>query len=616
MAAEIEVEEVSESKLGSLPPIDDCLEHLVPKEWDVAAVPADGVAEQPLASHIPQLSAHLSRDAEAVLQQVPLTKEQFESVSDGWVLKLDMVLQKRNEDLVQSIESMLKVPPDASPRSWEFEDEEEDKDVANSEVSSEGKPEGKPEGLLERGIEPAEQEIHTNGRYSLSSQSTAQEVLDRTSWRKIGRFQSSVAKKSVLSEKIVEKTLRQKVADIYASMAVQSFFSVAIISNCALIGVQVQYTAISKDEDDGNALPFVVLSQIYAAVFLIELLLLMFVEGRKFFWPGDCGRACWNFLDIAIVVSSLLEVAIFFVRTFGDPEEESVQGSTLRVVRILRVVRLIRVVRLVRLVRIISSLRRLIESIISTMSALAWSFVLLFMIMYMFGIIFSDIVTSVSADSYMTLSEETTRVLEKDFKDLHTSMLTLLLIITNGTDWGVQFHALYEIHWFVAYTLLIYVAFSVFAVLNVMTGTFCQFAIDSANRDQDLMVHSMMVTQQRQKELIRRLWNTMKTIGEDGEISLYDFEARFQEPEVVSFFQCLEIDMSDAWSLFKLMTPKRNGTLNVDEFVEGCLRLKGTAKKIDVAVMMQEQKRIKRRLEGISKNIELLGEVAVRKMSQ
>lgn len=567
-----------------------------------------------------------------------ISKEQIERMGDAWALKLDswdQLLQQRNQDLVMNIHSLLKARGMSDdqefldlPSGDITEDLLEDDDFDSKEPMHEA-PLKEPQSRISSPIsspmasEPAslraemsqisadEGEL-TNGDHrdrrsmaSMSSNDTVAEAEVRTSWLRAGRNKMTMRVSNLRSSKSERGAISKKVGEIFHSMPVQSFFSLAIITNCALIGVQVQWAAMHPQEDNPTWLAF--LSQFYAAVFLMELVMQIISEGAKFFCMSDCAQMFWNYLDISIVGSSLVELALFAVQASSENKQAS-KGSSLRIVRILRVARLIRVVRLVRLVKVISSLRRLIQSILSTMTALGWSFVLLFMIMYMFGIIFADMVTTTFQDTEFSLSESSAQVLETGFKDLHKSMMTLFFLITNGSDWGQQFAALFEIHWLLGYTLVVYVAFSMFAVLNVMTGTFCQFAIESANRDQDLMVQSMLAAKQRQADMIRKFFDTLELAeskdGAPAQLSLYDFENRFQEPEVLSFFQYLDINTTDAWTLFKLLSPDGKGTLNVDEFVEGCLRLKGAAKKVDVAVMMREQRRLRKMMNQMSRKIE------------
>lgn len=577
---------------------------------------------------------HTPGEQQAALEVLQLSKEQVESVGEVWALKLDKLLQQRNEDLVRSIDGLLRTQDyfrnlsmlpegdidldDMAELDGESDGENEEEKHAEAPEKEEQEKKKTKETKFEE--EPMVESYENQGdrksaiaRHSLTSMDSAAEQQYRTFTMASGRISIAVPRSTIYGKQLNLFT------SIFLSLPMQSFFSAAILTNCVLIGVQVQYAAMHPLEDNPTVL--IVFQQIYAAIFLIELIMQLYVEGRAFFCPADCSQWCWNYIDLCVVGSSLVELAVFVVSTTAaasDDDTDTSKGSTLQVLRILRIARLVRVIRLVRLIRLIGSLRSLIQSIISTMSALAWSYVLLFMIIYMFGIILADAVTTFTRDSEFHISEDSAEVLRRNFKDLHQSMITLFLLITNGADWGLQFYALYEIHQLLAYTLVAYVSFSMFAVLNVMTGTFCQFAIDSASRDQELMVESLQSTNKRQVDMINNLFASFETKTparpqtQEGtvpkRVSLYDFESNFKRDEVSSLFQVLDIHAPDAWTLFKLLAPRGQDNLSSEEFVEGCMRLKGSAKKTDLAIMMHEQRRLKKKMENISRNINGLAE--------
>ncbi|CAE7194956.1 unnamed protein product, partial [Symbiodinium sp. CCMP2456] len=63
------------------------------------------------------------------------------------------------------------------------------------------------------------------------------------------------------------------------------------------------------------------------------------------------------------------------------------------------------------------------------------------------------------------------------------SMLTLFLSITGGISWQDALAPLREISALAATAYLAYIIIAVFAILNVVTGVFCNMAIESARAD-------------------------------------------------------------------------------------------------------------------------------------
>merc|ERR1712176_118827 len=65
-------------------------------------------------------------------------------------------------------------------------------------------------------------------------------------------------------------------------------------------------------------------------------------------------------------------------------------------------------------------------------------------------------------------------------------------------------------------------------------------------------------------------------------------QRHFLDPSVRAYFASIGIEMADAWTLIKLLDSDQKGFVNVNEFVEGCMRLKGEAKAIHIAELHHE----------------------------
>merc|ERR1712176_1600753 len=73
-------------------------------------------------------------------------------------------------------------------------------------------------------------------------------------------------------------------------------------------------------------------------------------------------------------------------------------------------------------------------------------------------------------------------------------------------------------------------------------------------------------------------------------LSWEEFRTHLQNDKVKAYFQALELDVSQAHSLFRLLDVDGSHEVGLEEFLEGCLRLKGGARSIDVNMIMYENK--------------------------
>merc|ERR1712032_240522 len=81
-------------------------------------------------------------------------------------------------------------------------------------------------------------------------------------------------------------------------------------------------------------------------------------------------------------------------------------------------------------------------------------------------------------------------------------------------------------------------------------------------------------------------------MGGSGTLSWEKFQRHLRNPEVMAYFASLDLDVSNAHRLFRLLDTNNNNEVGVREFLDGCMRLKGEAKSIDVNMLVYEIKRL------------------------
>merc|ERR1712032_1781779 len=211
---------------------------------------------------------------------------------------------------------------------------------------------------------------------------------------------------------------------------------------------------------------------------------------------------------------------------------------------------------------------------------------LLFMIIYAFAIILTQAVTE--------HTEGGTRIEDDDlikyYGDLPRSMMSLWMAVSDGLNWHYLTQPLAQVGdgiWVGVF--MVYIAFVYFAVLNVVTGVFCQNAIESAQHDMEMLIESQSKAKNDYVDRLKMLFKEMHIAANDT-LSAAEFKYHLERPKVQSWFRSLEVDVSHAWKLYALLDTDGSGLIHVDEFVEGCLKLRGSATRIDVESLKLEVK--------------------------
>mmetsp|Transcript_104382 Transcript_104382/g.292482 ORF Transcript_104382/g.292482 Transcript_104382/m.292482 type:complete len:520 (-) Transcript_104382:114-1673(-) len=369
------------------------------------------------------------------------------------------------------------------------------------------------------------------------------------------------------------------------SVAFEVFWAAIIVTNALFVGAQVHYQASVAPVGAKPPVEFSILNAVYTFGFLIEVLLRAAVQRCRFV----CGASwSWNWFDLSVVLCSLVEIVFDF--TVFQSQQVDANANTMRVIRLLRTIRLVRVFRVMRVIRFVRALRTLIFSIVCTLRSLIWAMVLMLMILYVFAVLFTQAVV----DHMAGLGVRSQYFVEY-WGSVPRSMLTLFESVSNGVSWDTVAKPLQDVGYLWLVLFLVYICFTFFAVLNVVTGVFCQSAIEGAMHDADLQVQETLKNKQVFIEKARKLFQSLDC-DHSGGITIKELEQHLDNDQMIAYFGSIGIEMNDAWTLFKLLDAEESNTVSCDDFVMGCMRLKGAARSMDMAQLMYDQKMLRQKL--------------------
>merc|ERR1712216_102594 len=250
-----------------------------------------------------------------------------------------------------------------------------------------------------------------------------------------------------------------------------------------------------------------------------------------------------------------------------------------RVVRLLHITRLIRILRVARIVRFIRALSTLLFSIAYTMKQVFWAFFLLFTIVYIMGVIFSQGVHNYATEN---VSSRLPDALQQYWGTLPRGMFSLFLSVSGGISWVEVITPLHDLGWNWVLAFILYVVMTVFSVLNVITGVFCESAIEGSRQDSQMVTQALLENRERYMKQIKSLFESMDEDG-SGVVTFAEMEQHLSTDKARAVFEALQLEIADVWELFKLLDNDGTAEIEPEEFFNGCMRLRGTASAIDVA---------------------------------
>lgn len=374
---------------------------------------------------------------------------------------------------------------------------------------------------------------------------------------------------------------------------------VVILTNLILLGVEVDASADLPPNEHLEG--FYTANLIIVSVFFVEILLKLKAYGCHEMFCGP--DKWWNWSDLLIFCLSIFEIVAEAVASVMFASE--MDPSQLRMMRFLRFVRALRGIRVVRLLQYLSALRTIVFSIVSTMSSVGWTSLLLVVLFYLFGVLLTQISTDHCRDLKYTSGDSCDDQLNRFWSSVPQSMLTLFLSITNGISWDEALQPLRQISDIAVVGLLIYIVITVLAVLNVVTGVFCNMAIESARADKDIATMQQMQKHEAQVEALREVFREINTEGQEV-IGLDDLKEAMQRQKLRSFMHAMEIATDDIVTLFMCIDADGSGDITLDEFVYGCMNLAGPAKGLQVARMGYESTIIRKEIKAMREDLRRL----------
>jgi len=253
--------------------------------------------------------------------------------------------------------------------------------------------------------------------------------------------------------------------------------------------------------------------------------------------------------------------------------------------RSLRLLKLSKILRMVRVMRFFSELRLILNSLLGSLISLFWAIVMLALIYYIFGLLFVQGIIPYLANRSMAdpIVEDS---LKRFYGSVELSMMTLFQASTGGDDWSMFYEALVHTGGLNCVLFVFFILFIEIALMNILTGIFVENAMKLAQPDRDAMALEIRKREKELEDELRKLCQHFDTDG-SGYISREKFAESLEHGKMKANLAVLGLDIKDA-ELFLGMLAEASGEkeVNVDAFIHGCMRLKGTATSLDMQLLV------------------------------
>eukprot|EP00929_Paragymnodinium_shiwhaense_P051452 TRINITY_DN25890_c0_g3_i1.p1 TRINITY_DN25890_c0_g3~~TRINITY_DN25890_c0_g3_i1.p1 ORF type:complete len:676 (-),score=103.23 TRINITY_DN25890_c0_g3_i1:273-2300(-) len=377
-----------------------------------------------------------------------------------------------------------------------------------------------------------------------------------------------------------QRTVSDRLHQLTESAKFDLICGAIIILNAIFMAVQTEY-ALTSTPGAPDPTWLTVTAKWFTVFFVLELLLRMGGGLRRFF----CSSNSWNYFDLCIVLSSLLEELV----------EAGGSLYQVRMIRLLRITRLMRLFRAVRVVRVIGALRSLVNSLLGTMRQMVWAFVLIAGLLLGFGIGFGQMVGDARVSNPETLRDD---ALKLYWGTLARCIYTLFAAVSGGVSWRDAAQPLSELGVEALLGFLLFVALVQWVVLNVITAAFCESAAAAARKDVSLAMEAHRDDRDEFLQKCRAIFKSIDTT-DSGMLVADEMKAFLDSETARSLFSSMDLHIADVRGFVSLLDESGDELVDLEEFVLGCLRLRGGARSIDMAMVVQETQRMSRILRDL-----------------
>jgi hypothetical protein len=185
--------------------------------------------------------------------------------------------------------------------------------------------------------------------------------------------------------------------------------------------------------------------------------------------------------------------------------------------------------------------------------------------------------------------------LRRHFSSLGQTVLSLWQSLSGGVDWSeVADPLISEVQPLLGIAFASFIAFALLALMNVVTGVFVQTALLTAEHEEENFLTDQII----------QLFHKCRSDDYWGYINQEDLEQRLADPDMVNEWKNINVSADEAKYVFALLDVEESGEVQFEEFLSACLRLKGTAKSLDMMIQLQESRHAKKDLEDMMRGIQ------------
>jgi hypothetical protein len=182
------------------------------------------------------------------------------------------------------------------------------------------------------------------------------------------------------------------------------------------------------------------------------------------------------------------------------------------------------------------------------------------------------------------------------FGTVPLAIVNLYMAVTSGNDWALYYEVIERCGAFYRMAFLFFTFFFVFALFNILTGIFVEKAVLATQPDRDELILEQCRKSRKEADEFRVLCNRLDT-DHSGTISYDEFVLSMQDDRMVAYMASVGLEVHDVELFFKIVANGSDEEVDIGQFVEGCMGIRGQATGLAMQKSLYETSRLHTKLQ-------------------
>jgi len=330
------------------------------------------------------------------------------------------------------------------------------------------------------------------------------------------------------------------------------FMAVVVLLNTVVLAFETDFGP-KKDAGFEEVGGWLIVETTFTCIYLFELSVRFSIERWNWF------RSWWNYLDLLLAIAALTDLIMTICKS---------NAATLGMLSMLRLARLSRFVRMLKLLRVVQGFYVVMMGAYHALCSMMWVSVAMIVGLFIFSIVATQTIGHDEDLADLRLGGDS---VDARFGNLPRSMYSLFELVTlEGLEAVARPLVMAKpslVFFFMAFIIIF-----PFGLLNMIVGLVIEKTLEQQKAMKDVDRQNLHDSLVNDLLKLKQFFEEADTDG-DGTLTYEEFEARI--PSAKHLLKSVGIRMKDAKELYQILDWHGQGSLRVQEFLEGIARALG-----------------------------------------